>query len=224
MAGHSPVGAGGVGSAPRVEPISGRASELLQRDTVIAWPPLPPAVEAIGHPGHASQIHDPRIEALRARLGKRMLYVACDPESEGDGPLIKFAQYINQVIELRNDLSYEEESMALTHELGHVVLHPVRGKIEDLTPAEFDQEERVLQVVGLQIAEHLELGDHRAFAQRVGFTHFDPDGLTADERNLANRITDEVVTMIEGLEPRVADDIYAGWKAEAHVYVRADDE
>jgi Zn-dependent peptidase ImmA (M78 family) len=160
------------------------------------------------------------LEALRSRLNKRLVYVACDPESEGDGPPLKFAQYIDQAIELRNDLSFSEESMAIAHELGHVCLHPERGSIADITGADFDQEERVLQITAMLLAEKLELGDYREFATKWGFTHFAPETLTAVEYSLAVRVANEMLDMIESLEPQAADDYYEGEKEAAPVYVR----
>ncbi len=160
------------------------------------------------------------MEALRARLNKHLVYAACDPESEGNGPPLKFVQYIDQAIELRNDLSYSEESMAIAHELGHVCLHPERGNIDDITAVEFDQEERVLQVTAMLLAEKLGLGDYAEFARRWGFTHFAPETLTEVENLLAVRITTEMMEMINGLEPQAADAFYQDAKDGAPVCVR----
>ncbi len=112
--------------------------------------------------------------------------------------------------------------MALAHELGHVCLHPQRGNVDDMTQAEFDQEERVLQVTAMLIADKLQLGDYQEFATTWGFTHFAPGSLTKDEKSLAVRIAHEMLEMLNQLEPQAADDYYRGEKDTAPVYVRDD--
>jgi hypothetical protein len=86
--------------------------------------------------------------------------------------------------------------------------------------AEFDQEERVLQMVAMLLTGKLELGDYAEFAKKWGFTHFAPQTLTEVENTLAARITHEMMEMINDLEPHAADDFYNGEKDAAPVYVR----
>lgn len=178
------------------------------------WPEEPSPFLFPKHPGTASSVHDPRLQALRWRLGRRLEYLKVPDElkaAEQDGYL---GEYLGDTIFLRRDLDPADESMAMCHELMHVVLHPVSGNSEDVSEDTYHREERIVNAACVEICGRLELGDYRDFAERWNLAdRSDPED-PADQA-LISEIVKVVLGAIGQLEPQSADRLLNELKVSA---------
>jgi hypothetical protein len=190
---------------------TGRADILPRYESMIKWPTAPNEFLFPKNHGETSDIHDPRLEALRWRLDKRIEYVEVSQSIKDKGEVGFVGLYLNQVILLRNDFTYDDESLALCHELLHVCLHPAKGDGSEVSEKAYQREERIVNMATATIASELDIGDYSDFAARFTLP-YPSKTVDAQEQGQAEQLASEVLDALQHLEPQSMDSYYVNRK------------
>ncbi len=175
------------------------------------WGPEPNQSLFPKHPGDHSEVHHPGLEGLRWRLNRRIEYAYVPDELKASGKDGYLGEYRGKAIFLRNDLDYNDESMALCHELMHVVLHPEQGDSSAMADPEYHREERIVNAACVSICKELGIGDYMEFASRWGLADLD-EPEHAGDRALVREIVEAVTCSVSELEPQADDRLFREMK------------
>jgi hypothetical protein len=178
------------------------------------WPDEPSPYLFPKHPGTESSVHDPRLQALRWRLNRRVEYLIVPDELKAAGQDGYLGEYRGDTIFLRRDLDHADESMAICHELMHVVLHPEAGNSENVSEDAYHKEERIVNASCVEICGRLGLGDYGDFARRWRLADMSEPEDPADQA-LVSEIVGVVLGAIDQLQPQSNDGLLNDLKRTA---------